>query len=418
MKTAKYLLLVTILFGFQIQMRADNTDVSTLDNVVYIEPFSAPAGSFYTISVKMKNSVDAVGFYFDLILPDGITVPTKNGSKKPMAYLSTERTNSDNTGFIADYKLDGTLQVQAYDNGGLISGNNGEIATIVINIANDMPEGDYPIQLKNTGVVQTNSFPLRTDLVETSITVTAPADTRVPFDENSDNSDVLKATTGVDVRVLRTIKTGEWSTICLPFAMTESQVKEAFGDDVELADFDGIESTYDGENVTGIQVKFNTVNAIDANHPYIIKVSTPITEFTADAVDITPSAELSVHKDEQKVKIGSTWYTFYNSFVGTFVANTNVPENCLFLNDNKFWYSTGITKMKAFRAYFEFLDILTEVEEAGVKIFIAIDDEEDGIGEMVNSKVSNSNCYDLGGRMVAKPVQRGVYIQNGKKILK
>lgn len=55
--------------------------------------------------------------------------------------------------------------------------------------------------------------------------------------------------------------------------------------------------------------------------------------------------------------------------------------------------------------------------EASVKIYADIDDEATGIDEIVNDNSSSSNCYDLGGRKVSKPSQRGVYIVNGKKKL-
>lgn len=41
-----------------------------------------------------------------------------------------------------------------------------------------------------------------------------------------------------NVRVRRTINANSWSTICLPFAMSEVQCKAAFGDDVKIGDFD------------------------------------------------------------------------------------------------------------------------------------------------------------------------------------
>ena len=88
----------------------------------------------------------------------------------------------------------------------------------------------------------------------------------------------------------------------------------------------------------------------------------------------------------------------------------------LVLSGGKFWYSVGLTKMKAFRAYFDFYDVLTEVEEASVKVQIDLDDEETGIDGIVDSQ-SNGGWFDLSGRNVAKPKQQGIYIQKGKKTL-
>ncbi len=200
--------------------------------------------------------------------------------------------------------------------------------------------------------------------------------------------------------------------------MTEAQCKAAFGDDVELADFTHCEATYDdNEDVTGLEVEFQDVDiagGMEANHPYIIKVSEAITEFTADGVDIEVEEAPSVDRDEYKVK---PKVFIYNSFVGTYVAQTAVPEECLFLSGNKFWYSTGVTQMKAFRAYFDFYDVLSDPEDSGARVAISIDDAPTGIVSVRRSEKSDNVYYDLSGRRVERP-GKGFYIVNGKKIFK
>ena len=44
-------------------------------------------------------------------------------------------------------------------------------------------------------------------------------------------------------------------------------------------------------------------------------------------------------------------------------------------------------------------------------------DDVTGINEIVNSKSSNSKCYDLWGRKVAAPQKGEIYIVNGKKVI-
>lgn len=233
------------------------------------------------------------------------------------------------------------------------------------------------------------------------------------LDENSTQAPT--AATGVDVLVKRTIKANEWSTICLPFAMTEAQVKAAFGDDVLLKDFNGIKSTTEGDDIVGIEVKFNNVTAIEANHPYLIKVSSAISTFTVDDVDITPVNTPIVNKNPKVIEIGEDITIVRNSFKGTYVANTTVPNNNLFLSNNKFWYSTGSTKMKAFRAYFYFYDELSD-KTANARIGFNFDDDVTGIKE-VHGNANVEGTYDLQGRKVEEPA-KGLYIVNGKKVVK
>ena len=238
---------------------------------------------------------------------------------------------------------------------------------------------------------------------------------RIVLDENA--TTVPAVQDNVDVRVRRTIKANEWSTIVLPFDMTETQVKEAFGDDVQLGDFTGAESEFDeADNVTGITVNFNDASAIEANHPYIIKVSQPVEEFTLDGVDIvTDEDEAYIEFDNGKT--GSR-RVVYSGFYGTYHAGTVLDEFTLFLNSNKFYYSDGTVKMKGYRAYFEFLDVLTEIEEgSGVKMFFGTDDDETGISRVNIGPQTTDEIYDLSGRKIARQPQRGIYIVNGKKVV-
>ena len=277
---------------------------------------------------------------------------------------------------------------------------DGIVATIELSMSEDIAIGIYPISITN---VRINGA----DVDGTSFNVTVTD--YVTLDENSTTAP--EAAEAVNVRVLRTINADVWSTICLPFGMTEAQTQEAFGSDVQLADFTGYEvEEDDNENVVGIKVNFEAVNVIEANHPYIIKVSSPVTEFSVEGVDIDPEEEPTKAAVKRTKK---QW----SEMIGTYTAETTVEEQMLVLSGGKFWYSVGLTKMKAFRAYFDFYDVLTEVEKASVKVLACIDDEETGLDEIVNCESSNDRWFDLSGRNVAKPDQRGIYIQKGKKTL-
>ena len=142
-----------------------------------------------------------------------------------------------------------------------------------------------------------NSTTYTVDLVETSIEIVGSSGPTI-LDETS-LVVPEETTTPVDIKVLRTIKAGEWSTICLPFAMTGEEVTAAFGDDVQLADFIDYEVEEDEEeNIVKINVNFENLDPTDgmeANYPYLIKINKTedITEFTANAV-IEPDEENAV----------------------------------------------------------------------------------------------------------------------------
>lgn len=197
--------------------------------------------------------------------------------------------------------------------------------------------------------------------------------------------------TAVGAVVNRSLKAGEWSTICLPFPVSADDVPKAFGENTMLAEFTGYDVVKQSDNITGIQVNFETATEIPANHPCLIKVSSDISQFIVNGVNITPSETpiVNVGTDNQP-----------KSLVGTYVAQTTVPANCLFLSGNKFWYSVDKTKMKAFRAYFNFADVLSSVDTAGANIrFMYDDDETTDINiPLLPSREGQAYWYTLDGR--------------------
>ena len=87
----------------------------------------------------------------------------------------------------------------------------------------------------------------------------------------------------------------------------------------------------------------------------------------------------------------------------------------MFLNSGKFWYSAGNNKIKAFRGYFDFVDVLSSQEQAS-NIRIRINGEHTTGIELTNDDIINGIIYDIQGRQV-RSANKGVYINNGKKII-
>jgi hypothetical protein len=130
-----------------------NTDVSALNNVVYISPFEAASNGETQVSIRMKNTVGIRGFQFDLYLPEGISM-VKNGknllsdSRKPAGDQHTLTLSEQQDGAIRF--LCSSMDDETF------TGNDGEIATLTVSIAGDMAQGDYPILLKKMKLSETN----------------------------------------------------------------------------------------------------------------------------------------------------------------------------------------------------------------------------------------------------------------------
>lgn len=403
-KLRKFLLSSALLFCLA---NAQAEDVLTVANV------ALPQNGEVALEIKASFDTNFTQFQLDIELDEGLSL-TLNSNGRPWAELGDKSTDHSITSsipsastyrFVCSSMSQETLpSSEVLMRVKIIPDEELEIGTVL----NGTVKGILFNEYTGSGNVG-HDF----DDIPFTITIAEPLDPRILLDETS--TTVPEEATGVDIRVKRTIKANDWSTICLPFAMTTAQVKEVFGNDVQLAEFEGTEPEFDNDDVISIQVFFSDVDAIEANHPYIIKVSQDISEFTLDGVDITPDEE-EAYIEFDNGKSGSR-RVVYSGFYGTYHANTVLDEFMLFLSGNKFWYSAGQTKMKAFRAYFDFLDILSDVENANARISMSFDNQAEGIKETSNLKSQSSNLYDLQGRRVVKP-GKGLYIQNGRKVIK
>ena len=413
----KYLLLPVLFLSLS---NAQAEDVLTVGNV------TLPQNGEVALEINGTFDTNFTQFQLEIELPADLTLKQNQNNSRPWAEKgdqSTDHTISSSTPAENTYRfVCSSMSQETLPSGGVL---------MRVKI---QPVGELQINRVLQGSVKNILFNENTGGgnvghnfadIPFSVTIGEPIDPRTILDENSTTPPT--ASNGpVDVRVIRTINANRWNTICLPFAMDVDQTKAAFGDDVQLGDFQGIETETDpanDERIIGISVKFATVNAMEANHPYIIRVSERITSFTADDVVIDPE-DASVDCDELILGSGKPkdpYRYLYNSFVGTYEANTKVPKFCLFLQGNNFWYSYGDVTMKGYRAYFDFYDVLTEVEEAAVRMVVDFDGEETGIDDInanVNANVNKGAIYDLSGRKLERTPQKGVYIVGGKKVIK
>ena len=398
--------MLTVMTAF-VTAGAQSTDLSALTDAVYVEPQEVPAGSQQTLSVRMKNSIEVQTIQFDLYLPEGLTVV----ANKDLELMTASKARISKFSFFQSSRLDdGALRLLAQATTTNIAVGDGEIATVIVSVPADMLLGDYPITVKNILLVSKENVSKAVDEVTTKITVVEPQDSRVVLDETSTTAP--DASNGaVDVLVKRTIKANEWSTICLPFEMNEKQLTDAFGEDVQLAEFDDYEVDADGNIIINFE-SFGLSYGLMSNYPYIIKTSKNISEFTTTAVIDPNQDDAYVAYDNGRAPTHPR-YEWYGKFIGVYQANTVVPENSLFISGNKFWYSTGNTKMKAFRGYFLLKDVLSDLNQSGARISFNFS-EATGILDNNRETITNNRYYDLQGRRVEKP-GKGLYIRNGKK---
>jgi len=378
------------------------------DNTLIVPAVTIPQGGNGVINIELNNDKAYTAFTMKLTLPKGITYDS---------YVKSSR-------FAESHSVSATPTDQIISFGCLstsnesIAGNSGTLLQVNIAADAELTVGTTLTAVLSNADFSTTSGEETLADVNISIVIGEPADTRTVLDENS--AVAPTASDGaVDVLVKRTIKAGNWSTICLPFAMTEAQVKSAFGNDVQLADFTGYDTTEDAdENIVGITVNFAAATAIEANHPYIIKVSSDVAEFSVNEVEVNPGeATVAAIKRGRKQ---------WSEMTGVYEPTT-IDENVLVLSNNKFYYSTGNTKMKPFRAYFDFYDVLTEVENASANSRIRMSFGGDGnttkIKNVDSLQTNSGRVYSIKGQFMGEDIEieslpKGLYIVNGKKIVK
>lgn len=373
-------------------------------NTVEVKPLSISKGGTAKLEIQLENSDEIKAFQFNLVLPDGITVTNVEKSERlpDGIVLDYNALSTANTYRIIGYQIGNTpfsgtsgcfvyVTLSASDAltvGSNLTGNISEISLTVIPTAEYEAEG--------------SSF---------EITIVEPADPWVTLDENS--TTLPEASDGeTEIKVKRTIKANQWNTICFPFAMTAAQVYEAFGEDVQVANFESYEVL---DDLAGINVVFGDAGlgqwGLMANYPYIIKTSKDLTEFIVTS-RIEPDED-NAYTEYAEGRGPSR--NVYGTFYGTLKAGGKVPANCLFLNGGDFWYSTGQSNIKAFRGYFEFVDVLASLENAASNAKMVFRGETTDI-KGVTVETANDDMYDLQGRRIVNP-DKGIYIKNGKKVV-
>ena len=383
-----------------------NMGQAVAGNVLTVSDVVVPQGGQATIEIGCKFDTEFTAFELQIALPEGVSLVTDEDGYPVIGKAFA--TNHILTGNLLPSNGNYKITCRSMEN--LSMPTSGALFSVTVQAEASLAAGTTL-----RGSITSSEFTRTADSMgETLDDVDFPiniTEYRTVLDENS--MTVPEAEANADVRVKRTIKADEWSTICLPFTATGEQVKTAFGDDVQLASFTGWESEEDGNGaIVAINVMFTSVNAdegIAANTPMLIKVSEAVTEATFDGVTLEPEEGPVVQVGKRASERG--W------FYGTY-AKTIVPEENLFLSGNEFWYSTGKTAIKGFRGFFEFRDVLDAYyDDSDVKVHMFFDDDATGIETIDHSSLNIDHYYNLAGQRVGKGY-KGVVIENGKKTIK
>ena len=276
--------------------------------------------------------------------------------------------------------------------------------------------------------LQIKGFALRTDMNDDG-TLNGYDDLLV-LDEDK-TLDVKKSYTGAKMLLHRTFtksadnnKKG-WNSIILPVDMTAAQVKEAFGEGVQMAEFDRLENNW---------IKFSTVNVaadgvvLHKNTPYIIyPTKEPLGNYSYTIDGVTKILDGHVYVanginyDDQTSNLTHTVNGGGMTYTGSYSNPTAVSKNSYMFSKGDLVHTNKDHTVKAYRCW------LKEDMHTGKMLMFSLDgnglDGTTGIHVIEENKQNtNTGIYNLGGvRMNTNNVDKlpkGVYVVNNKVVVK
>lgn len=276
--------------------------------------------------------------------------------------------------------------------------------------------------------LQIKGFALRTDMNDDG-TLNGYDDLLVLDEDNT--LAVTKSYTGAKMLLHRTFtksadnnKKG-WNSIILPVDMTAAQVKEAFGEGVQMAGFDRLENNW---------IKFSTVNVaadgvvLHKNTPYIIyPTKEPLGNYSYTIDGVTKILDGHVYVanginyDDQTSNLTHTVNGGGMTYTGSYDSKTVVSADSYMFSKGNLVHTNKEHTVKAYRCW------LKEDASSGRMLMFSLDgnglDGTTGIHVIEENKQNtNTGIYNLGGVCMntnnVDKLPKGVYVVNNKVVVK
>ena len=217
----------------------------------------------------------------------------------------------------------------------------------------------------------------------------------------------------------RKFEKGKWTSLCLPFSLSETQFKELFGDSARIV-------TYDSIIDRRAQFTQHVYRMMEAGRPYFIKPSKDLDNLTAHHVTLEAGIDPAT-KDHAGSGSGMTF-----TFRGNLLPVTLKPYDYTIYKVkaegvNRLGYKTVSYNLKPFHAYLENNNADPAASRLAVDgdIINGIDavTDDDSFVRRGDILSYGNNVYDLQGVEVRRGttdttgLPAGIYVVNGKKIL-
>lgn len=276
--------------------------------------------------------------------------------------------------------------------------------------------------------LQIKGFALRTDMNDDG---TLKGNDNILVLDEDKTLTVTKSYTGATMLLHRTFtksadnnKKG-WNSIILPVDMTAAQVKEAFGEGVQMAEFDRLENNW---------IKFSTVDVaadgvvLHKNTPYIIyPTKEPLGNYSYTIDGVTKILDGHVYVanginyDDQTSNLTHTVNGGGMTYTGSYSNPTTVSADSYMFSKGDLIHTNKDHTVKAYRCW------LKDDMHTGKMLMFSINgngiDGTTGIHVIEENKQNtNTGIYNLGGvRMNTNNIDKlpkGVYVVNNKVVVK
>lgn len=303
----------------------------------------------------------------------------------------------------------GTIQFRTYENAVLtLSVADGYVITgFVYNSAKGenltVSTGSYDKNNKKwTGSAKSIELVINDAFQFENMTVAYSKLPSIGLDESKDNAETISgnADKTVNVKLTRTLKADVWNTFCVPFDVTVA------GSPLEGATIKQIASVE--EKTDGAVINFEDAPAtLEAGNAYLVRTATAIVNPTFNGVTVKNVVPTNCSRNENYQLIGI--YSPLNidaSLYGKVFGINNQDKLAKVKKD---------TSIKGMRAYFL-------LANSAVTAKLNFGGELTGIDAVDNGEaVMTGKVYNLNGQYVGNSLEglkKGVYVVNGKKVLK
>ena len=398
-----------------------NVSELTTDGTLFIiankEKRTALCKNFYTLNKSHDNLVEMQPYGDFFIINEKIAtfkleIVGKDNDKKYLFQLEPYKDSNGNFGYLscfADYQLslqgksNSYIYLKKIDNEGKAYLRRQDPAA-------------------NLGFYNNNTIHFIYDYnkyvyIYKSITPSLTLETSKSLSETVKDKDITGKVPSIKID-RSFIADGGWYTICLPFSLTEDDIKKQFKG-AEFQGFDGV----DQQDKT-INLKFKKVTTTKAGKPYLIK---PIKDITAaDLTFINKQIEQTTPVDVSYMLESDANKTFtFKGVFSPFTADSEelADKNIKFLSGVKgldLVSPNGTGTMKCYRAYFVFPGKKSIVE---TEAKITNHDEATAVQPVKRQEAETEHVvFSISGQKMGKvknasQLPKGVYIINKKRIM-